>query len=37
LTECARMNTPAENLAEARGARRRAKQGVLSEPPAVKR
>jgi coenzyme F420 hydrogenase subunit beta len=37
LDECARMNTPAENLAEARGARRRAKQGVLSEPPAVER
>jgi coenzyme F420 hydrogenase subunit beta len=37
LVECARMNTLAENLAEARGARRRAKQGSLGEPPAVKR
>lgn len=37
LIECARMNTQAENLAEARGARRRAKQGALSEPPAVER
>jgi hypothetical protein len=31
------MNTPAENMWEARGARRRAKQGSLGEPPAVKR
>jgi hypothetical protein len=31
------MDALAENLAGARGANRRAKQGVLSEPPAVKR
>ena len=37
LDECARLNSVAENLAEARGARRRAKQGRLGEPPAVKR
>ena len=37
LEECARLNTLAENLAEARGARRRAKQGTLSEPPATER
>jgi coenzyme F420 hydrogenase subunit beta len=37
LAECARMNTLAENLDEARGARRRARQGRLGEPPAVKR
>jgi coenzyme F420 hydrogenase subunit beta len=37
LEECARLNTPAENLAEARGARRRAREGTLGEPPAVKR
>jgi coenzyme F420 hydrogenase subunit beta len=37
LAECARLNSVAENLAEARGARRRAKQGRLGEPPAVKR
>ena len=37
LAECARLNSLAENLAEARGARRRAKQGRLGEPPAVKR
>jgi coenzyme F420 hydrogenase subunit beta len=37
LTECARLNSVAENLAEARGARRRAKQGRLGEPAAVKR
>jgi coenzyme F420 hydrogenase subunit beta len=37
LDECARLNTLAENLAEARGARRRARQGSLGEPPAVKR
>jgi coenzyme F420 hydrogenase subunit beta len=37
LAECARMNTLAENLAEARGARRRAKEGTLGEPPAIKR
>jgi coenzyme F420 hydrogenase subunit beta len=37
LAECARLNTLKENLAEARGARRRSKQGRLGEPPAVKR
>jgi coenzyme F420 hydrogenase subunit beta len=37
LAECARMNTLTENLAEARGARRRAREGTLGEPPAIKR
>jgi len=37
LAECARLNTWAENLAEARGAHRRSKQGRLGEPPAIKR
>lgn len=37
LDECARLNTWEENLAEARGARRRADRGALTEPPAVKR
>jgi coenzyme F420 hydrogenase subunit beta len=37
LAECARMNTLKENLAEARGARRRAREGTLGEPPAIKR
>jgi coenzyme F420 hydrogenase subunit beta len=37
LAECARMNTLAENLDEARGARRRARQGRLGEPPAIQR
>jgi coenzyme F420 hydrogenase subunit beta len=37
LAECARGNTVEENRAEARGARRRAQQGRLGEPPAVKR
>jgi coenzyme F420 hydrogenase subunit beta len=37
LAECARLNTLVENLAEARGARRRSQQGRLAEPPAVKR
>jgi len=37
LAECARLNSLAENLAEARGARRRSEQGRLGEPPAVKR
>jgi coenzyme F420 hydrogenase subunit beta len=37
LAECARMNTVAENLDEARGARRRARQGRLGEPPARQR
>jgi len=31
------MNTLAENLDEARGARRRARQGRLGEPPAIQR
>lgn len=34
LTEIARQNSLAENLAEARGARRRARSGRLGEPPA---
>jgi coenzyme F420 hydrogenase subunit beta len=37
LRECARFNTVAENLAEARGARRRAENGRLGEVPAVER
>src|ERR1700734_3080055 len=37
LTECARLNTLEENLAEERGARRGSQQGRLAEPPAVKR
>jgi coenzyme F420 hydrogenase subunit beta len=37
LAECARLNTLEENLAEARGARRRSRQGRLGEPPPVKR
>ncbi len=37
LEECARLNGFAENLKEARGARRRAHEGRLGEPPAVER
>lgn len=37
LEDCARLNTVAENLAEARGARRRSRQGRLGEPPASER
>ncbi|GAC1674264.1 MAG: hypothetical protein NVS9B2_23570 [Steroidobacteraceae bacterium] len=37
LAECARLNTLRENLDEARGARERAQQGRLGEPPAVTR
>lgn len=37
LTECARLNTLTQNLDEARGARQRAQQGRLGEPPAVAR
>jgi coenzyme F420 hydrogenase subunit beta len=37
LAECARLNTVSENLDEARGARRRAREGRLGEPPAVSR
>jgi coenzyme F420 hydrogenase subunit beta len=37
LAECARLNTVAENLEEARGARLRAARGRLGEPPAIKR
>ena len=37
LTECARLNSLAENMAEARGARRRTLLGRLHEPPAVNR
>jgi hypothetical protein len=31
------LNTLTENLDEARGARRRAREGTLGEPPAVAR
>jgi coenzyme F420 hydrogenase subunit beta len=37
LAECAHLNTVSENLDEARGARRRAREGRLGEPPAVSR
>lgn len=37
LADCARLNSVADNLAEARGARRRSKQRRLGEPPAVER
>jgi coenzyme F420 hydrogenase subunit beta len=37
LAECARLNTLRENLDEARGARQRALEGRLGEPPAVTR
>jgi hypothetical protein len=37
LAVCARLNTLRENLDEARGARRRAEEGKLGEPPAVSR
>jgi coenzyme F420 hydrogenase subunit beta len=37
LEDCARLNRVAENLAEARGARRRSRQGTLGEPPVVAR
>ena len=37
LEECARLNSVRENLDEARGARRRARQGTLGEPPAAPR
>jgi coenzyme F420 hydrogenase subunit beta len=37
LEECARLNTVAENMAEARGARRRSRQGRLGEPAATER
>jgi coenzyme F420 hydrogenase subunit beta len=37
LEECARLNRVRENLDEARGARRRAHEGTLGEPPAVSR
>ena len=37
LADCARLNSLKENLTEARGARRRAKQGRLGEPPAISR
>jgi coenzyme F420 hydrogenase subunit beta len=36
LTDCARRNSLKENLAEARGARRRSSSGRLGEPPAAK-
>jgi coenzyme F420 hydrogenase subunit beta len=35
LADCARLNSVAENLAEARGARRRSNSGRLREPPAI--
>ena len=37
LRECASHNALAENLAEGRGARDRARRGRLGEPPAVPR
>ena len=37
LEECARLNTVAQNLREARGARRRVGADSLGEPPAVSR
>ncbi|MGB6353531.1 MAG: Coenzyme F420 hydrogenase/dehydrogenase, beta subunit C-terminal domain [Steroidobacteraceae bacterium] len=37
LEECALLNTVAQNLEEARGARRRSRQGRLGEPPATER
>jgi coenzyme F420 hydrogenase subunit beta len=37
LADCARLKTVRENLDEARGARRRAREGKLGEPPAVAR
>ena len=37
LEDCARLNSVRENLDEARGARRRAHEGRLGEPPAVSR
>ncbi|WP_245451657.1 Coenzyme F420 hydrogenase/dehydrogenase, beta subunit C-terminal domain [Mesorhizobium waimense] len=37
LEDCARQNAPADNLAEGRGARDRARRGRLGEPPAVSR
>ncbi|MDB6083594.1 MAG: coenzyme hydrogenase [Gammaproteobacteria bacterium] len=33
VADCARLNSVAENLAEARGARRRAREGRMGEPP----
>ena len=37
LEECARQNSLQVNLAEARGARDRARRGTLGEPPALPR
>jgi coenzyme F420 hydrogenase subunit beta len=37
LEECARRNSLSENLAEGRGAYKRAKSGRLGEPPPVPR
>lgn len=37
LEECALLNTVAQNLEEARGARRRSRQGRLGEPPVTER
>jgi coenzyme F420 hydrogenase subunit beta len=37
LEDCARLNSIADNLAEGRGARDRARRGRLGEPPAVPR
>jgi hypothetical protein len=37
LEECALLNTVAQNLEEARGARRRSRQGRLGEPRATER
>jgi coenzyme F420 hydrogenase subunit beta len=37
VEECARLNSMAQNLHEARGARRRSRQGRLGEPAAIER
>jgi coenzyme F420 hydrogenase subunit beta len=37
LIECAKLNSLADNLAEARSARHRARNGRLGEPPAIQR
>jgi coenzyme F420 hydrogenase subunit beta len=37
IEECARLNSVAQNMEEARGARRRSRQGRLGEPPATER
>ena len=37
IEECARLNSVAQNMEEARGARRRSRRGRLGEPPATER